>query len=49
MVAVTISPCSNKKRTTSAGVRFNFGANSCADAPRSMMMVPSGTGALLFE
>ena len=28
---------------------INFGANSCADTPRSITMVPSGTGALLLE
>jgi hypothetical protein len=48
MVAVIISPCSRRKRTTSAAVRFSFGAKSCADEPRSMMTVPSGTGALLL-
>lgn len=48
MVAVTISPCSSKKRTTSTAPRLSFGANSCADEPRSTTMGPSGTGALLF-
>jgi len=46
-VAVTISPCSSKNRTTSAAVRFSFGANSCAELPRSMTTIPSGTGAEL--
>ena len=32
---------------TSADVRFSFGPNSCADTPRSMTTVPSGTGASL--
>ena len=45
MVAVIISPCWSRKRTTSAAVRFSLGANSCADEPRSTTIVPSGTGA----
>jgi hypothetical protein len=32
---------------TSAVVRLSFGAYSCADEPRSTMIVPSGTGAVL--
>ncbi|NBY45018.1 MAG: hypothetical protein EBQ64_03415 [Acidimicrobiia bacterium] len=47
IVAVTISPCSSKKRTTSAGVRFNFGANSCDEQPRSITTMPSGGGVAL--
>ena len=47
IVAVTISPLLSRKRTTSADVRFSFGPNSCADTPRSMTTVPSGTGASL--
>ena len=31
MVAVTISPCWRRKRTTSAAVRFSLGPNSCGD------------------
>ena len=49
MVAVTISPCWSRKRTTSAAVRFSFGPYSCGEAPRSMMTVPSGTGASVAE
>ena len=48
MVAVTISPFCMRKRMTSAALRFSLGANSCADTPRSMTIVPSGTGALLL-
>ena len=33
---------------TSAALRFSLGAKSWADPPRSMTIVPSGTGALLF-
>ena len=44
-VAVTISPCCSRKRTTSAAVRFSLGPSSWGVAPRSMTIVPSGTGA----
>jgi uncharacterized membrane protein len=47
IVAVIISPLLSRKRMTSAAVRFSLGANSWADTPRSTMMVPSGTGALV--
>ena len=47
IVAVTISPFCIRKRITSAALRFSFGANSCAETPRSTTIVPSGTGALL--
>jgi hypothetical protein len=46
IVAVTISPFLSRKRTTSAAVRFNLGANSWAETPRSTTTVPWGTGAL---
>ena len=45
-VAVTISPCCIRKRTTSAAVRFRRGPRSCGVEPRSMTITPSGTGAL---
>ena len=44
-VAVTISPCCMRKRTTSAAVRFSLGPSSCGVEARSTTMVPSGTGA----
>ena len=47
IVAVIISPLLSRKRITSADVRFSLGPNSCADTPRSMTTVPSGTGASL--
>ena len=46
IVAVTISPCWNRKRTTSPALRLSFGPRSCAVEPRSMMTSPSGIGAL---
>src|SRR5580692_6894345 len=45
--AVTISPWRNKKRMMSAALRLSFGPTSLAVEPRSMMISPSGTGALL--
>jgi hypothetical protein len=45
MVAVTISPCWRRKRTTSAADRLSFGPTSFAVDPRSMMTSPSGMGA----
>ena len=39
-VAVTISPCWSRKRTTSAAVRFSLGPMSWAVEPRSMMISP---------
>ena len=44
-VDVTISPCWNKKRTTSAADRLSLGPSSWAVEPRSTMISPSGTGA----
>jgi hypothetical protein len=44
-VAVTISPCWSRNRSTSAGVRFSLGAMSWAVEPRSMTISPSGIGA----
>jgi hypothetical protein len=44
---VIISPLLRRNRTTSADVRLSLGPNSCADTPRSMTIVPSGTGASL--
>src|SRR5665213_1001528 len=44
---VTISPCRNKKRMMSAALRLSLGPTSLAVEPRSMMISPSGTGALL--
>ncbi len=44
-VAVTISPCWSRKRTTSAAVRFSLGPSSWGDDDRSTTRVPSGTGA----
>jgi hypothetical protein len=46
MVAVTISPCWSRKRTTSAAERLSFGPRSLAVEPRSMMISPSWIGAL---
>src|ERR1700689_3848921 len=45
--AVTISPCKNKKRMMSAALRLSLGPTSLAVEPRSTMISPSGTGALL--
>jgi hypothetical protein len=45
MVAVTISPCWSRKRTTSAALRLSLGPSSWAVEPRSTMTSPSGTGA----
>src|ERR1700722_16068553 len=45
--AVTISPWRNKKRRMSAALRFSLGPTSFAVEPRSMMISPSGTAALL--
>ena len=45
MVAVTISPCCSRKRTTSAAERLSLGPTSWAVEPRSMMTSPSGTAA----
>ena len=45
-VAVTISPCRSRKRTTSPAERLSLGPTSWAVEPRSMMISPSGTGAL---
>ena len=45
-VAVTISPCSMRKRTTSAAVRLNLGPSSCAVDERSTTTSPAGMGAL---
>jgi len=45
IVAVTISPCCSRKRTTSAAVRFSLGPTSWAVDPRSTTTSPSGTGA----
>ena len=44
-VAVTISPCCMRKRTTSAAVRFSLGPSSWGVEARSMTMTPSGTAA----
>ena len=44
-VAVTISPWSRRKRTTSPAERFSLGPRSRAVEPRSTMTSPSGTGA----
>ncbi len=45
-VAVTISPCCIRKRTTSAAVRFSFGPSSCGASSRARRRPsPSGTGA----
>jgi hypothetical protein len=46
IVAVTISPCWRRKRTTSAAERLSFGPRSLAVEARSMMISPCGTGAL---
>ena len=45
-VAVTISPWSSRKRTTSPADRFSLGPRSRAVEPRSMMTSCSGTGAV---
>ncbi len=45
-VAVTISPCSMRKRTTSAAVRLNLGPSSWGVEARSTTTSPVGTGAL---
>src|ERR1700677_1521560 len=45
--AVTISPWRNRKRMMSAALLLSLGPTSLAVEPRSMMISPSGTGALL--
>src|SRR5664280_2065994 len=45
--AVTISPWRKRKRMMSAALRLTLGPTSFAVEPRSMMISPSGTGALL--
>ena len=45
-VAVTISPCSSRKRITSPAERLSFGPRSRAVEPRSTMTSVSGTGAV---
>ena len=45
-VAMTISPCSSRKRTMSPALRLSLGPRSRAVEPRSMMTSPSGTGAV---
>ena len=45
-VAITISPWRSKKRTMSPALRFSLGPRSRAVEPRSMMISPSGTGAV---
>src|SRR5271154_6017383 len=45
--AVTISPCKNRNRMMSAALRLSLGPTSLAVEPRSIMISPSGTGALL--
>ena len=44
-VAITISPCCSRKRTTSAAVRFSFGPSCWGVESRSTTISPSGTGA----
>ena len=45
--AETISPCKKRNRIMSAALRLSLGPTSLAVEPRSMMISPSGTGALL--
>src|ERR1700677_2310105 len=45
--AVTISPWRNRKRMMSAALLLSLGPTSLAVEPRSMMISPSGTAALL--
>ena len=45
-VAITISPWRSKKRTMSPALRLSLGPRSRAVEPRSMMISPSGTGAV---